>query len=328
MQGADIENVSVVIPAFNAAGTICEALDSVAGQTVPPPEVLVIDDCSSDDTFALAEGHSSRPRVFRTPVNGGPAAARNLGIEKARGEWLAFLDGDDTWLPHRLEAQLELARKHPDVVLWCGKALRVQADGRDIPEDSRQASIDERALAGEIPATGDTQEAVQEWRRVSLREFAVCNPVSTSSVLVRKSAVESVGGFDTGFRGPEDYDLWVRIAATGAVALMGRPLCRYRCTSGSLSMDDRRFLPQVLGVLRKAFAGGGALRPHLDLRWTAVSLQYQYGSWMAFNRGARVTALRYYAVAWVYNLMAREKIRGMWLRILWRYVFGKREVTG
>ena len=99
-------NVSLIIPAFNAAPVLEETLDSVAGQTRPPDEVIVVNDGSTDETVAVAEAHRLRPRVISTP-NAGAANALNLGIRKAAGDFLCFLDADDLWEPRKNELQLE-----------------------------------------------------------------------------------------------------------------------------------------------------------------------------------------------------------------------------
>ncbi|MBV1799994.1 glycosyltransferase [Siccirubricoccus sp. G192] len=107
--------VSVIIPAYNAARSLPRTIDSVLAQTVPPAEIIVVDDGSADETAAVAEAYGDRVRVIRKP-NGGPASARNLGAREATGEWLALLDADDQWLPEKLERQLPYTRP-PEVGL-------------------------------------------------------------------------------------------------------------------------------------------------------------------------------------------------------------------
>lgn len=103
----EMATVSVVIPAFNAESFLGEALDSVLGQTARPTEVIVVDDGSTDGTRALVRRYSDAVRLV-TQDNGGAARARNVGARQATGEWLAFLDADDVWLPEKLEKQLRL----------------------------------------------------------------------------------------------------------------------------------------------------------------------------------------------------------------------------
>ena len=295
--------VSVVIPAYNAEHTICEAVESVLTQRDIECELWVIDDASRDGTReVLQKRYGAHPRVhlILCDENAGPAAARNRGIQNATADWTAFLDGDDAWLPNRLPAQLALARKHPDVDLWCSQTIRLTPD---------------------LERTDSTK--APEFRPVTRGEFLFHNPVATSTVLARTGVLRSVGGFDEQFVGPEDYDFWMRIASAHTIALIEKPLSLYRYVPGSLSMDDRKFLPQVLRVLEKALAPGGALADQAGLRRIAIGNQYWNASWMAFNRGARGTALRYWLKA--YQLDHRsERVRSRpWLPLLYRYCLGR-----
>jgi len=106
------DNISVVIPAYNAAGTIGRALDSVIAQTHPAREILVVDDGSTDRTAQVVSEYGGRVEYLYQD-NAGPGAARNAGIRAAHGEWIAFLDADDEWLPHRLALQAELLQRDP-----------------------------------------------------------------------------------------------------------------------------------------------------------------------------------------------------------------------
>jgi len=268
-----VPTVSIVIPAYNAAGTIAETLDSIERQTCGDYETIIVDDASVDATRQVVERRNHECRVLCLDKNSGPAAARNRGIGEARGTWIAFLDADDTWLPKRLETQLRLARREPDVGMWCGGTV---------------------AYGG---ARSDDEDRVPGARKISIRDLAVRNPIATSSVLVKKDALEAVGGFDESFCGPEDYDLWIRIAAKYPVKCVEAPVARYRERSGSLSMDDRRFMPEVLRVIQKAYGPNGALAGHSHLRKAALMYQYDHAAWMAFCRGARWTALRWLARA-------------------------------
>jgi hypothetical protein len=122
-------------------------------------------------------------------------------------------------------------------------------------------------------------------RELRLAVFAAGNPVATSTVLVKRTALEAVGGFDERFRGPEDYDLWMRIATRFPIGVIRIPLAFYRERPGSLSMDDRTFLPEVLKVLDKAYGPGGALR-NCGPRARAAGYQHLACAWMAAERGA------------------------------------------
>lgn len=146
--------VSVVIPCYNAAAYLREAVESALGQTHPPLEVVVVDDGSTDDSAAIAESYGAPVRVLREPTSKqGPGVARNRGIEESRGDWVAFLDADDLWEAAKLEKQLA-AGLHADVVMvhtnWRGFGSRsFVRDFTQIPEEGRYSI--ENFLAGRLP---------------------------------------------------------------------------------------------------------------------------------------------------------------------------------
>ena len=285
-------SISVVIPAHNSASTIATCLDSVLMQTYLPTEILIVDDASQDDTVAAIEnwrkatGHAVQ--CIRMEQNGGPAAARNAGLQASSGEWIAFLDADDAWLPWRLSTQMEILRAYPDTVLLCGQTISLQEGQTDDIHPPRESPTP---------------------HRLTLQELLAHNPVATSTVLARRDTLMNAKGFDTAFRGPEDYDLWLRMVAAGTCHYVPLPLTRYRATVGSLSMDDRLFLPQVLRVLDKAFAPDGVLAPYRRFRYRAKAEQFTSASWMAYNRGDRRRAVTLLLRSWLCGptRLAKEK---------------------
>lgn len=184
--------VSVVIPAYNQGAFIGEAIRSVLEQTLRDFDVHVIDDGSTDDTKEVVESFDDeRLRYFRQENSGLPAVARNVGISRSRGEFIAFLDSDDSWLPDKLERQAETMRANPN----CGiVASNFQCLG-DHPLGGKVL------LRGNVP-TGKVFEKL-------LHAGFIC----TSMAMVRRSALEKVGAFDAdpSIRCSEDYDLWLRI---------------------------------------------------------------------------------------------------------------------
>jgi hypothetical protein len=329
--------ISVIIPAYNSGSTIVHALESVAAQTFTDYEVIVVDDCSSDNTGeVVAEWmrvnlDAGRWHFSRQSKNTGPAGARNAGIAVASGDWLAFLDADDIWLPWKLEFQMNLASKYPEVALWCADCIFFPGEDRHNDSSSTTQPFDQ--AQGRQSAS---PEAVI-LRAITLKELGVQNLIATSTVLVKSAVVKSAGGFDAQFRVPEDYDLWLRVAALVVPSVLpSRPndygpgfmvhsaieVTRYRHVSGSLSMDDRKFLPQVLGVLDKAHMPGGSLVAFSCLRTKSMAIQYWHASWMAFQRGARVVAIRHLVHAFCLD----PNVGGGRSRaLLWRYLVGRVE---
>ena len=293
-------SVSVIVPAYNTGAHLAGALRSALQQSRPPTEIIVVNDGSTDDTTAVAASFAPQVRLVRQ-TNAGPASARNHGARLASGEWLAFLDADDEWLSWRLEVQFAQAERHPDVIMWCGQTTSLESEVR-------------------------SQKSEVQTRKLSLADFAVCNPVATTTVLLRREAFERAGGFDERFRGPEDYELWMRIAAQGAIGLIEWPLARYRVEPGSLSMDDRRFLPQVLAVLDKAYAVTGVLHG-LGNQKQALATQYSSASWMAFvhgRRGQALTLLLHSFTIWPKPLRLPSKAKWHRARLAVRYLIGSR----
>jgi glycosyltransferase involved in cell wall biosynthesis len=231
--------VTVVVPAFNAAGFIEAALQSVRSQRYQDFEVIVVDDKSADDTVARVEriaGIDSRVSLMRHDTNSGrPAVARNTGIAAARGEFIAFLDADDVWLPWKLQDQVTILSRHGDLVLVYSM---FQSIGR-----LRRSDIAYGVKP--LPFRAAVSRADLE------RE----NVIPCSSVVVRKDAVDAAGGFDVDpqLAAVEDYDLWLRLSARGGIGLIPRIHGLYRADaegiSGRTDMPSRvRYLMRKRGI--------------------------------------------------------------------------------
>jgi glycosyltransferase involved in cell wall biosynthesis len=223
-----LPGVSVVIPAFNAAGFLPRALASAAGQSLQPLEILVVDDGSSDATARTARDFGEPVRLIRQDHRGA-AAARNSGIRAARGEVIAFLDADDEWLPHKLERQLPLHRQ-PGLALSYCHSHEFDPQGRDLGDTFREGGA---ARGGEL------------WRKLLAANF-----IATPTVMASRSLLLSLGGFDQSLEVGEDQDMWIRLAQQGPVDFIEESLVRVHIRAGSLSsigLDDQlRFtLPMI-----------------------------------------------------------------------------------
>lgn len=222
--------VSVVIPAYNAAWCVARAIDSVLAQTYARYEVLVVDDGSTDETAALVNAYGERVRLLQQP-NGGLSGARNLGMRNAAGEYVAFLDADDYWLPEKLERQIALMQAHPDVG-FCSTATRVET-----PQG-------EQIGLWKCPACGgDTLRTI----------FAVNGAVagSGSSVMVRRDVLARAGEFDVTLRCLEDIDMWMRLAAISSYACIDEPLSVILKRPDSMSRNLDKMRESALQVMRK-----------------------------------------------------------------------------
>lgn len=191
--------ISVIIPAYNAAPFLRNAIDSAMRQSLPPLEILVVDDGSRDETAAIAGSYGPPVRCLQRE-NGGLSAARNTGIHAARGEWLALLDADDLWPEDHLANQWAVAsRAGADLVF---------SDARVVAPHREWESWLQRS--GHSWIFGLDQLAFDDAFNRLLRRGSFALP---SSVMVRREIVVASGGFDEGMRpGPEDLDLWLRLA--------------------------------------------------------------------------------------------------------------------
>jgi hypothetical protein len=163
-------------------------------------------------------------------------------------------------------------------------------------------------------------DPVQNSARLKLRELAVANPVVTSSVMVKKSAVEDVGGFDEQFKGPEDYDLWLRLVAKHKCVKLDMPLVRYRNVQGSLSMDAGRFFEEVLKVIDKAYGEGGVLEGQRGRRRKARAYQMLSAAWTCGEAGEPRRAFVTYAksfLEWPFSFRPEKNLPLGRVKLLW-----------
>jgi glycosyltransferase involved in cell wall biosynthesis len=215
--------VSVVLPTRDRASWVARAIESVLAQSHRPLEVLVVDDGSRDETRQLLAQFGSRITVLSQPA-GGVYPARNLGLGHAKGEFVAFIDSDDEWHPHRLASQLPLMRP-PNVGLVFGDAARIP----DPP------TVGQRRLLTAFEVTPPRRGHV-------VGHFAWGNFVPTVTVLARRECLEQVGGFPTSHDVSGDYLTWFRIAARHELDYVDRPVADYTVHDQGISSDLGRSL--------------------------------------------------------------------------------------
>jgi len=192
--------ITVVIPTYNRVTFLKDAIDSVLAQTFLDFELIVVDDGSTDDTPKLLSSYNNKVRVI-TQTNQGPSAARNRGIETAKGEWIAFLDSDDVWKPDKLKKQVQFITDNPDTKICQTEEVWIRNGKRVNPRKKHEMH------SGWI--------------------YEKCLPlciVSPSSVMIRQDVFEKVGLFDETMPACEDYDLWLRIAPHYPVFLVREQL--------------------------------------------------------------------------------------------------------
>jgi glycosyltransferase involved in cell wall biosynthesis/SAM-dependent methyltransferase len=235
MDGSDGRLVSIITPFFNAGRFLSEAIESVLAQTYSYWELLLIDDGSNDESTRIARSYAAKypEQIFYLEheghLNRGVCASRNLGVRRARGEFVALLDSDDVWLPRKLEEQISIMRANPQVGMVAGRSLYWHSWAGDAENSARDyvpayrialdASFDPPALLTTLYPLG--------------KEHAPC----PSDLLLRKEAIESVGGFEERFDGPyqlyEDQAFLTKIYLTWPVYLSSRTWTKYRVHDAS-----------------------------------------------------------------------------------------------
>jgi glycosyltransferase involved in cell wall biosynthesis len=246
----DPAHISAVIPTYNDLAHIGDALSSMVGQKVLPGEVVVCDDGSEDDTerfvAEFAARHADRVSVRYTKIpHSGLVAARNGAIAAARGEWIAMSDSDDTWLPTRLERQLEFLAQ------WGGRPIALLgAHGYNVNEANKVIS---RASMG--PTTEEEYEAMRGQGAIFF--------MLQSSILFPRAQFEAVGGYSSEYEPAETGHFFCQMAERGPIITIPEPLVYYRKRSGSVQLkrfwENREALERMMHNRRRAISGQAPL---------------------------------------------------------------------
>ncbi|MGB5963091.1 MAG: glycosyltransferase family A protein [Coleofasciculaceae cyanobacterium] len=205
--------VSVIIPAYNAERTILETIASVQQQTFSDFEIIVINDGSTDRTLELVQGiQDERVKIF-SYENGGLPVARNRGISRAKGEFIAFIDADDMWTSDKLELQVAILQQHPEAGVAYSWSRFMNERGE------LSYVVDDRHIEGNV------------YEKLLLNNFLN----NGSSLLVRREAIESAGKFDPTLKSCEDWDFYLRLAAKWSFVLVPKPQILYRQSSTAMT---------------------------------------------------------------------------------------------
>ena len=270
-----MSRVSVVIPTRNRAGLLRAAIVSVLAQSFQDFEIVVIDDASDDDTPSVIAGLADDTRIsyFRHAKNLGEAASRNAGLAHARGEYIAFLDDDDTWLPEKLAAQVEILDRSPERI----GAVYTAYDRVDIKTGATLSTVPAEKR-GDI--YGDLRE--QNW---------VGCP---SAVMVRRVCFDKVGLFDKQIKFGVDYDMWIRISRHYEFEVIDRPLVRYSVHARRLSTDTGTILRGKQNQLEKYTEYFAADRRSYGRYFLSLGVLYCYNRRPVEGRAALRRAIRIY----------------------------------
>jgi len=229
LQNNQLPLVSIIMPAYNAQDYIKQSIQSVVKQTYNNWELLIINDGSTDNTVSIVESFKDTRIVLFSQENSGVSRARNYGISKAKGDYIAFLDSDDLWKNNKLNVQVSYMKKHPDIVL-------------------SYTDYDSFKLQNEIIKNKQLYPFQIENQHDRLLVF---NYIATLTVMLKKEIFQKVDGFDISLFGPEDWDLWIRIAKIGKIAFINQKLALYREHESGISKNRKRQLEQEYKVLRR-----------------------------------------------------------------------------
>ena len=270
--------ISVILPVYNGERTIRETIESVLNQTFSGFELIVVNDGSKDSTLEiLAQIEDPRLQVYSYP-NAGVAASRNRGIARAVGEYLAFIDADDLWMPGKLKAQLKTLQRNPRAAVAYSWADCMDEAGRWVRSGKRTA------------ANGDV------YAMLLLDNFLMCG----STPMIRRQALDQVGAFDESISPVADWDMWLRLAAHYHFVCVPVVQAMYRVSADSMSFDLARVEPACLTLCERAFARSPAHLQHVKKRGRANIYKYLTGQALMGHpgrrRGLKATGLLWNAV--------------------------------
>jgi GT2 family glycosyltransferase len=261
--------ISIIMPVYNGERFIHDAIESVLAQTVTDFELIVVDDGSTDATLEILEAYSDHLTVLHQQ-NSGHAAARNAAARISRGQWIAMIDADDLWHPEKLAQQLAVA----------GDAHVVYTAAYNFEDSSR---VDTLTFADGNCHNGDVFD-----------HLLLDNFITHSSILMKRDAFLQAGGYDESLKTTCDWDLWLRMSASGCrFTGTPKPLTHYRWRATSNSRNHDRTCNDRLNVLKKALDSPRARQTSLLVRQTAIARVWQTSAWFVAEKDDR-KALNWY----------------------------------
>jgi glycosyltransferase involved in cell wall biosynthesis len=268
---SDDPTVSVITPTYNHAEELPRAINSVLAQTFEDFEYIVVDDASTDDTESVVDSYDDERILYiRHEENMGGSAARNTGIEQARGRYIAFLDADDEWLPEKLAAQVECLEGRTDE--WVAVHCKYQSkrSGRD--RKLRKAISQILGALGEAPPEPNTRSGGEKLIREVLTKRL---SVSGTTPMVRTDTVKEIDGFDSSFSRHQDLEFLIRVLKQGKLAFIDKPLAiKYESPNpnpDSLELTKMQYLGKFFADIERLESDGDSvLGPH----WFNLSKLY------------------------------------------------------
>jgi glycosyltransferase involved in cell wall biosynthesis len=279
---ADAPTISVLMSVYNGERYLAAAMDSILSQTFRDFELIVIDDGSKDSSPAILQDYAKRDARVKLTLrdNKGLTATLNEAFAQSRGRYLARMDCDDVALPDRFARQVQLLEADPDVVCTGGYFQLIDGAGRLLT--TLQPPTDNDAIQAKLLAGHN----------------AICHPCA----MIRRQAMETVGGYDERFKTSQDLDLWLRLGEVGKLANVPAPVLKFRLHESSVSETKRQQQRQMgrmaceeawkrRGLTGMTYEADEPWRPGSDCE-SKHRFALQYG-WWAFGSGQRKTALYY-----------------------------------
>jgi glycosyltransferase involved in cell wall biosynthesis len=230
--------VSIIIPVHNRAQFVGKTVASILAQDFKDYEIIIVNDASTDNTAQVLSHFDDHVQVIALETNIGPAAARNLALEKSRGEMIAFLDSDDLWRPNMLSTTVSYLLRNPEIDLVCGACDEIDETGKRIRKVN-------------WPSTFQPLADTDFLALLTLRG----NLITVASLLIRRKCFECCGIFDTTLKRSMDWDLWLRMAGHGhKIAFIDVHVAHYRRHRGNITRDPQSMEQAANQILAKAFA--------------------------------------------------------------------------
>jgi len=261
--------VSVIIPTYNSLQYICKAIDSVLAQTYKNIEIIVVDDGSTDDTMLILKKYESKIAII-SQANRGPSIARNVGIVKAKGDYITFLDSDDLWLPEKLEKQIDFIKANPNVkfVNCCAAVYNMKTDKNE-----------------KIPKLNYP-------KKILLKKLLIKNCVGDlPGWFIAKECFDKVGLFDETLAVAEDWDLALRICREFEYGVVDEPLIVIQQREGSQSYFGSKNLENELRFLNKIFSSK-EINADFLIKGKTYSYRYFCAAWAYYSQGDLNNALK------------------------------------
>jgi len=286
--------ITVIVVNYNYARYLGECIDSVIAQTYPNLEIIVVDDGSTDNSLNVLQAYGEKLRVLHQE-NKGVSAARNAGVFASRGEWIAFLDSDDTWQPEKVQKQSTYIQDSAVGMVFCGV---------EFMDDSGQC-------------LGYTRPLLDSDLLPQLVTFTSPTVAGGSTAVVKSDCLRDLGGFDEKLSTAADLDMWTRIAAKHGIRAVNAPLVRYRRHSDSMQSNLGLFENDNYRFLTKVYSDPSCARVH-HLRRQSFGKFYMILSGSYFRQGNWSRAIQCAIKALSYQPQQLSHIVGFPIRALRR----------